>query len=167
MGDRHRAVRTAPGADADTHRESDVRVIGRQLDTHLVEHQHDIVHGVGRLDRDQGDIRQPDDQQHHHDDQLFTAVHGRRRQHLAHRAGNGQLHAATTTDTDSGPERKPGRHFGWSERHAHLVFDQCNLLHGIGSLDWDEADARQSIDRCIEQHRDLLAQLHRRGWFRE
>ena len=62
-------------ADGDSHGVADERRLRRQLDAHVVEHERDELHGVGRLVRQQVAVGQSGDEQPHGEQALRAHLH--------------------------------------------------------------------------------------------
>ncbi len=113
--------------------------------SHLECDQCHLVHGIGRLGRQQGAVRLADRGAAFHVDRLHAELHGRRGFRGldgARDRARGRLPACADRLTlGESDERRLQRQYG-----AQLVLEQRDELHGVGVLERHESTHRQPDD---------------------
>jgi len=113
------------------------------------------VHGVGWLERHEGDKRQHLDRGAYSDDELRAELH---------RSGRRGLSRDDSDGDDGGAGRdahgQPNDHRDGHGGHADLEFYQGHLVHCLRRLERCESDERQRFDRKPYRNDELYIDLH-------
>jgi hypothetical protein len=159
-GPRHRVA----GAHGDADGKPQQRGRRQRLNADLDHHERDLVHGIGRLERDSRNQRQSPDGRPQRNHDLHADVRRRSRHH----AGFGHRHrhcditrAAAETDCHAG--REPYERGARGRLDTHVEHRERIYVHGIGRLERNEGGRRQRIDRGDQCDDDLHAHLLGRG----
>ena len=145
-------------SDADVHRRSDERSVGRCLATDVEHHQRDGLYGLGRLDRHKSDVRRAEHGCIERQLDVHADVFGCGRVGVA--IVDRDIAARTNADVqcDAG-ERSNGHRFATDVEH-----DERNGMYRIRRLVRHESDVRHAEQRSVVGQRELYPDVYRRGW---